>query len=117
VAKAAVPARLRRLLPAAGRLGGVLLVLSGGYLIAYWLPALSGATPARPDAGLTEAVSARLTGFLDGHQTLLAGLTGVVLAAGTATAVLVRRRATHPDPVASDSDCCTLPAQSHTEPT
>ena len=111
-AKATVAGWVHQLLPAAGRLGGVLLVLSGGYLIAYWLPALAGAGPARPVAAFTEAVSARLTGFLEVHQTLVGGLAVLMLAAGAGTAVLLRWRGqsglglTEPD-----GDCCAVPGR------
>jgi cytochrome c-type biogenesis protein len=92
LASAALARVMGRLVPVATRLGGVLLIGSGGYLIAYWLPALAGGVGPAPGVGaLAEAPSARLTGFLEMHLGLVAVATVVLLVAGAATVGLRRR--------------------------
>lgn len=69
LAQQALARSIGRLLPLAGRLGGLLLVASGLYLVAYWLPVLRGDRPAGAVTGLSAGWSGRATAFLDAHTT------------------------------------------------
>lgn len=91
LAKATVARGIRRLLPYATRLGGVVLTLSGSYLVLYWLPSLTG-DRRRPSAlsGTSDSVSSTAMAFLDGHQAGVAAV-AVALAAAAAMTVLVGR--------------------------
>jgi cytochrome c biogenesis protein CcdA len=84
LAKAAFARAVGRLLPVAGRMAGGVLVLSGIYLVAYWLPALNGGT-GQSAVSIGENLSTRYTIFLNDHQTQLVvvavGLTAASLAA------------------------------------
>ncbi len=76
---------LRRLLPVVSRMAGAVLVVSGAYLVAYWLPALSsGSGRGRAPVSLPEALSGRLSTLLDGHGGLFAALAAALIAAGVA---------------------------------
>lgn len=78
---------LRRLLPVADRLAGVILAASGVSLVAYWLPVLT--TGSVPAAGLPGAAGASATAFLDGRRSLVVAL-AVILAVATAVAARSR---------------------------
>jgi cytochrome c biogenesis protein CcdA len=91
-AKVGLSRWLRRLLPVAGRLGGVVLVASGVYLLSYWLPAVQTSSGrGRAANGLPDAASASLSRLLDGHSALFAVLGAAFALAGTATLVRSRR--------------------------
>lgn len=97
---------VRRLLPFVVRLGGLLLLASGLYLVAYWLPVLAGGLPNERLASLAMDPSNRLRTFLDrnvGAFTVLAGLFAAV-GAVFAFALLRRRRDHSPEPT---DGCCT----------
>lgn len=105
VAKAALVGGIRRLLPVVERVGGAVLVASGAYLVAYWLPALVGST--RRGGGVTDGFSARLMAFLDGQQSALAAVAVSLAVAGVALALWLHRR--QPSPAGTpedDADCC-----------
>jgi hypothetical protein len=53
----------RTIAPVVTRVSELLLVAPGDYLIAYWLPAVTGHGPASSVGAGTEGVSAMLTGF------------------------------------------------------
>jgi cytochrome c-type biogenesis protein len=91
LAKAKLAELVGRLVPVVTRIGGVLLVGSGGYLIAYWLPTVLGGDPALALRRVTEGPSAGLTEFLGNHLGAVAAVAVVLLATGTCT-LLVRRR-------------------------
>lgn len=86
LARGAVARRLRRVLPYVGRLGGVLLVASGLYLVAYWLPVLTGSSTS-PVGGVSDIVSGRLGDLVDTHQAVLVAVGVVLVTAGGAVAV------------------------------
>jgi cytochrome c-type biogenesis protein len=65
LAKETLARKIRRLLPVVTRLGGAVLVLSGVYLVLYWLPALTGNRNSGSMAFITEGISAQLTGWLN----------------------------------------------------
>lgn len=83
LARGALVRWVRRVLPLVERLAGVLLLLSGGYLIAYWLPQLlhPGSLAPQSVAAIPERISATLTAFVSGHQAVFAGLGAVLLVA------------------------------------
>jgi hypothetical protein len=81
---------LQRLLPAADRVGGAVLVASGISLLAYWLPVLTGSS--RPWAGPAGAAGAAVTGFLEAHRELLVALAVVLLGAAPGAGLVARRR-------------------------
>lgn len=87
--------RASRYLP---RVAGAVLVLSGGYLVAYWGPALVTGQPNHSIAGGMNALSAAASGFISANTAVIAvlglSLAAVVLAAG----LWVRWRTGHPTP-------------------
>ena len=98
-AKVGLSRWLRRLLPLAGRLGGVVLVASGAYLLSYWLPAVQTSSGrGRAAIGLPDAASASLSRLLDGHVGLFAALGAAFALAGTAALVRSRREASPAGP-------------------
>lgn len=117
LAKAAFARAVRRLLPVAGRLAGGVLVASGVYLIAYWLPALGGSSRGSPLGGFAEDVSSRLTGLLDANRGLFATLGLGFLVLGAVVAVWRRwggrggREGEWAEtmPAAEVEDCCAPP--------
>lgn len=91
---------VRRVLPYASRIAGAVLVLSGGYLVAYWLPPL--VTGGNPSQSVLTTVTAALSQWVSAH------LLGVTLAAlavltGITTIALVSRQRHTPAPA---EDCC-----------
>lgn len=92
LAKATLFDPLRRLMPSATRIGGIMLAVSGAYLIAYWLPTLTGRDSGRRVAGITEGTSSAIADLLDTHPRLVGGLAIALLLTGT-TAVLLRQHA------------------------
>lgn len=108
-AKAGLAGVIKRLLPVAGRLAGAVLVLSGAYLMSYWLPALGNGTGrGRAAIGLPDQLSAMLSSVLDGHRGLFGVLALALVVAGTAAAVRARRAQPGPGgPAGSEpSECC-----------
>lgn len=97
---------VRRLLPFVVRLGGVLLVASGLYLIAYWLPVLSGGLPNEWLAGLATGPSNRLRAFLGQNVNAFAVVAGLLVAMGAGFAV-VRWRGERNEVAETTDDCCT----------
>jgi cytochrome c-type biogenesis protein len=111
LAKATVTRAIRKLLPIATRLGALLLVLSGSYLISYWLPSLMDGRRQGPSTvgRLTEGLSSRLAAVLSAHQELVAALAGaLVILAAVAVAVQRRRdrRAAPSGTQPPQVDCC-----------
>jgi cytochrome c biogenesis protein CcdA len=100
--RGALARSLRRVLPHAGRLGGLLLVASGLYLLAYWLPVLAG-SPSSPLSGFGGVVSGRLTDLLDANRGALGALALGLLLGGGALAVRFRRSR---GPVEAQAACC-----------
>jgi cytochrome c-type biogenesis protein len=98
---------LQRLLPHMNRIMGVVLTLSGGYLLLYWLPQLLG-DGGPGSSALTGPVGA-LAVWLSGHQGLVAA-TALALVAAATIATLVRR------PTRTDVDCCTTPTPGPDDP-
>jgi cytochrome c-type biogenesis protein len=109
LAKATVARAMRKVLPIATRLGAVMLVLSGIYLIGYWLPTLTGDRRG-PSAlgGLTEGLSSQLTTFLGTNQGLVAAVAGALLILSVAALALQRRRDRRSAPPGAEllDDCC-----------
>jgi cytochrome c biogenesis protein CcdA len=106
---AALARIMRRVLPVVTRAGGLVLAGSGLYLIAYWLPALTGGGPNNSVAAVTNGPSAVLTRFLDTHQVLIGAVTAPLLAAGIAVSIVSRRRRAGRDAAhgsADDTGCC-----------
>lgn len=97
---------VRRLLPFVVRLGGVLLVASGLYLIAYWLPVLSGGLPNEWLAGLATGPSNRLRAFLGQNVNVFAVVAGLLVATGAAFAVARWRGERNEVAETTTDDCC-----------
>lgn len=104
---------VRRALPYVGRVSGAFLVLSGAYLLAYWLPQLAGQRDGTALSRGGGAVAGGVTEWLQGRTTLVAAAAAavVLLAVGVAA---VRGRRSRPRTDA-DADCCP-PANSAAEP-
>lgn len=93
MAKAAVARAVRRLLPVVERMEAAVLVVSGAYLIAYWLPALtSSGTTARRGSRLAEGPSARLMAMLDSHLSAVAGVAASLAVLGFVLVMMLRHR-------------------------
>jgi cytochrome c-type biogenesis protein len=111
VASGAMARVVRRALPYIGRVSGGFLVLSGAYLLAYWLPQLAGD---RDGTALTRTggtVAGSATQWLAGRTTAVAATAAVTVLIAIAVAATVRGRRT--DGV--DDDCCP-PAAEDTTP-
>lgn len=93
LARAAIARYLRPLLPIVGRIGGAVLTLTGLYLVAYWLPVVlhPGSLAPQGIAGISENLSAALTGFLADHEFVVALLGAALLL--IAVTMLARARA------------------------
>jgi cytochrome c biogenesis protein CcdA len=91
LAHGALTRHVRRALPWIERLGGVLLVASGSYLLASWLPVLAGSpdspSSSGPLGGSVAAASGRLGDLVNAHRGFLAVLALVLVASGAAMAV------------------------------
>ena len=111
LAKQALARRIGRLLPLAGRLGGLLLVASGLYLVAYWLPVVVGDRPAGAATGLSAGWSGRVTAFLDGHTAAFGYLAMGLVVAGAVLGWMRRRGDERPNPAGSSPSA---PASSNT---
>jgi cytochrome c-type biogenesis protein len=85
LAKGFIARAMRRVAPAVNPLAGVLLILSGAYLIAYWLPALLGhdADGSRPLEAATRTLSSSVANFLAAHT----GAFAIGLAITAATSI------------------------------
>jgi cytochrome c-type biogenesis protein len=86
LARDAVARKLRRVLPYVGRLGGVLLVASGLYLVAYWLPVLTGSSTS-PVGGFSAVISGHLRDLVDAHQRVLIAAALVLFSGGGVVAL------------------------------
>ncbi len=86
LAKGALARAVKRFAPVVNRLAGALLVVSGVYLVAYWLPALASGTPNRAGAVATrtERVSSALADFFAAHTAIFAATLAAVLLLGAA---------------------------------
>jgi len=83
--------RISRYLP---RVAGAVLVASGAYLIAYWIPALDGGGRNETVAGVTIPLSSTVSDFVAAHTTQVAVAALTLAAAVLAAATLSRRRPT-----------------------
>jgi cytochrome c-type biogenesis protein len=100
VASGALARLVRRAIPFAGRVSGAVLMLSGGYLVAYWTPQLTGAgaTPLSRGGGV---IAGTLTQWLERRAPFVAVLASLVAVAVALSAVRRRNvRAQQTD------DCC-----------
>lgn len=97
LARGAVVRWVRGLLPLVSRIGGIMLLLSGVYLVAYWLPQALHPGSLAPEsvASIPQRISADLTTFVADREGMFAGIAAVLLVAGVATAV--RRTRHHED--------------------
>nr|WP_049563986.1 cytochrome c biogenesis protein CcdA [Nonomuraea sp. SBT364] len=104
LAKAGLAVLMRRLMPVLARASGLLLIVSGGYLIAYWLPALGGEGPSASLGALAETLSGGLSELLSAHLPAVGGV--AVLLAVAVAVLLLRRRHRAAGPLAA----ATLPS-------
>jgi cytochrome c-type biogenesis protein len=87
---------MRRVAPAVNPLAGVLLILSGAYLVAYWLPALLGHDEASgPLEEATRTLSSTVANFLAAHTGAFAIGLALIAAIATALAVAIRSPTLH----------------------
>ena len=89
LAKGALARAVRRLTPIVNRLAGGLLLVSGLYLVAYWLPALGDGTPNSTGtvAQASERISSALADFFATHTALFAVLLAGLVLLGAAVAL------------------------------
>jgi len=97
LARGALARAVRQLSPFVNRLAGALLLLSGLYLVAYWLPALGDGSPNATGAlaSGSERISSTLADFFAAHTGVFAGMLAFLLALGGALSAqrwLARRR-------------------------
>ena len=93
LAKGALTRRLQRLLPVVNRVSGALLLVSGAYLVAYWLPTLGSGTAASDSwaARLTRGVSSALADFFGLHTGVFALGLGALVVLGSGVMALNAR--------------------------
>lgn len=93
LARGAVVRWVRGLLPLVSRVGGIMLLVSGVYLVAYWLPQALHPGSLAPEsvAAIPQRISADLTTFVSGREGMFAGIAALLLVSGIATAVLRMR--------------------------
>lgn len=93
LARGALARGVRRFAPKVNRLAGALVLLSGAYLIAYWLPAVGGGRPASDSwaARSSAQVTSSLADFFAAHTGAFAILLAVFGA--IAVGVVVQRTA------------------------
>ncbi len=91
---------LRQLLPHVNRIAGAVLVLSGGYLLLFWLPQQLGG---RPGTGGLTGVAATLSTWISEHQ-LAITVTALGIILITAGAALTARATNHTTDTAEN--CC-----------
>jgi cytochrome c-type biogenesis protein len=86
LAQGALARGVQRLAPFVNRLAGALLLVSGLYLVAYWLPALSDGSPNSSGslANRSERISSALADFFATHTGGFAVALAVLLACGAA---------------------------------
>lgn len=104
VASGAMARVVRRSLPYVGRVSGAFLVLSGAYLLAYWLPQLAGQRDGTAVSRGGGAVAGSVTEWLQGRTTLVAAVAAAVVLVAVAAAVAGRRRSR--SPADSGDSCC-----------
>lgn len=95
---------LRRLLPHMNRITGTVLVLTGTYLLVYWLPQLLGG---QPGTGALTGLAATMSAWIGSHQ-LAITLTALGIILATAVAALTQRPTNH---ATTGEDCCTPPTR------
>jgi cytochrome c-type biogenesis protein len=102
VASGAMARLVRRALPYVSRVSGAFLVLSGSYLLAYWLPQLAGDRDGTALSRAGGALAGSVTEWLQERTTAVAVVATVtVLVAAAAAAVRSRR-----GPSGADDACC-----------
>lgn len=82
--------------PLAPRLGGLLLVASGAYLLAYWVPAVVGDRPEGWAADLASKLSSGASEFISTHAGLILLLLALFVAIGTVARAVALRRTPQP---------------------
>lgn len=92
LAKGLIARAMRRVAPAVNPLAGVLLILSGAYLVAYWLPAILGhdGEGSRPLEEATRTLSSTVANFLGTHTGAFAIGLAITAAASAAFATAMR---------------------------
>ena len=98
LARQGIAGALRPLLPHVGRLAGLLLTASGGYLVYYWARVRFGDSVTLADdpiVGFATRYSAQLEGFAQRHGAPLFAAAGAIVALALASGVrhILRRRA------------------------
>jgi hypothetical protein len=120
LAKGALARGMQRLLPVVNRLSGALLVVSGVYLLLYWVPALGSGRAASTSwaARASEGVSTALSSFFAAHTGPFALALALLSALGAGLALLnARARRRYPEPAYAsvgedrrsaplEEDCC-----------
>ncbi len=98
LAKGALARAVRRLAPVVNRLAGALLLASGLYLVAYWLPALDdgAASSGGAVARRSEQITSALADFFSGHTGLFAA--GLVALLALGAALSLQRWTSHRQP-------------------
>ena len=94
---------LRRLMPYMNRITGVVLALSGGYLLVYWLPQLFGG---QPGTNALSGVAATFSGWISSHQLLIVIIAGALVVVAVTGALL---HGTTSRRLPEGDDCCTAP--------
>jgi cytochrome c-type biogenesis protein len=102
VASGAMARVVRRALPYVGRVSGGFLVLSGAYLLAYWLPQLAGDRDGTALSRAGGTVAGNATEWLQGRTTAVAAVAAVTVLIAVAIAATVRGRR----PAGVADDCC-----------
>jgi len=121
-ASGALAVLVRRALPYAGRISGAVLMLSGAYLLIYWVPQLTGNRDGSALSRGGATIAGTLAGWLDGRTSAIGWAAAVALVLVAVLAALSRRRhprETHPTVAVdgAEDDCCAPPAPNTQAPT
>lgn len=108
LASGALERGMRQMARVINRVAGAILVLSGFYLIAYWVPVLLSGRPVSSVSGSTSGISGWLQALVAGNVGLLTAVAAV--AVGAALTVLLitrlRHRGTAPVGTGDETACC-----------
>lgn len=109
LASGALERGLRRVARVIDRVAGVILALSGAYLIAYWVPVLVGARPNGILSGSTSGVSGRLQALVGGNIGVVSAVAALAIGAAVLVLLVARLRGRDVDAAGIDSESYCAP--------
>jgi cytochrome c-type biogenesis protein len=110
LASGALERGLRRVARVIDRVAGAILVVSGAYLIAYWVPVLLGARPNGVLSSSTSGVSGRLQALVAANIGLVTAVAAVTVGAAVLVLLVARLRGHGTGVSGTDDQSCCGPA-------